>query len=361
MSTDGAYAHATAKTFRPNIQLDKTTLSKLNQLSYRNEALANCMCRKLQDHAWGWDTAKELCEKELEGRKQFRIEQDAIYKEAKRQKEKAAREEVKKAIEDLKRKRELSKKLDAIHKEAKRMKEKAAREQIRKAIETDKKETERKVALDQEIKKITTPKRVKLDFIPKVREHAYCVFCDSFHPTVIEVGLGDFRNYSLDSYHVSAYMTVDNEGYDRKPTDRERCINAFMVDHNRTEDEAERKCDQLLSDPLVINRYLRNPKLEKVTKQSKQDLFVADMVSKQNIHPSIAQTIYEQDQDRRTQYMNWLLSSGRLSKQHGKVTASLKPVSQLERCIREKMLDENLSYDEAKEACEHGEKHQKPI
>ncbi len=325
MSTDdGSFGHANTKTPRPNIQLDKATLTRLNQLSYKNEALANCMCKKLEDHAWGWDTAKSLCEKEIE------------------------------------RTHKVQKEIDQIHKDAKHNRERAAREQIKRAIQTDKEEKKRKVALDQRIKEITRPEPSKMIFTPKVLEHAYCCFCDSFHPTVIQVGLGDFRNFSLDSYHVSAYMTVDNEGYDRKPTDRERCIQAIMENRGCDQDEAERKCDQLLNDPLVINRYIRNPKHEQVTKQTKEDVFVADMVAKQNIHPSIPQAIYKQDQDRRTQFISYLLNTGRLGNRNGKFTTFAKSESQLETCIKEHMLEDGMSYEEAHDYCKHKKREEVP-
>jgi len=321
---DGSFGHANTKTPRPNIQLDKATLTRLNQLSYKNEALANCMCKKLQDYAWGWDTAKELCEKEIE------------------------------------RTHKVQKEIDQIHKDAKHNRERAAREQIKRAIQTDKEEKERKVALDQRIKEITRPEPSKITFTPKVLEHSFCCFCSEYHPTQIMTRPGEIKNFSLDSYHVTDRMRVNSEGYDGIPTDKERCVFAIMQNRGCDQDEAERKCDQLLNDPLVINRYIRNPKHEQVTKQTKEDVFVANMVAKQKVHPEIPQAIFKQDQDRRTQFISYLLNTGRLGNRNGKFTTNAKPESQLETCIKQHMLEDGMSYEEAHDYCKHKKREEVP-
>jgi len=278
MSTDGAYHHYNPDKPKPRIQLDSLTMTKLDQLSQKNDALATCVYHRLQEYSgWGFDTALSLCEKDLE------------------------------------RNQELSKKLDVIHKDRERQKERAAQDQIRRAIKTDKEDKQRQIALDQKLKQYQ-PDKPTIPFTPKIVERAFCCFCNEYHPTQIMTRPGEIKNFSLDSYHVTDRMRVNSEGYDRIPTDKERCVFAIMQNRGCDQDEAERKCDQLLNNPLVINRYIRNPKHEQVTKQTEEDRYVAKTVATMNIHPELAKQAYDQICDERTASIIKLIRTGKLNR-----------------------------------------------
>lgn len=150
---------------------------------------------------------------------------------------------------------------------------------------------------------------------PHVIERTFCGFCEEFHATRILLPCEKTREFPLSTWHVQDYMKTDSEGWEtREASNLDRCVYALTVDKGLSQQDAETKCDSILSDPMFLHNFINFPVKTTVTKPSKEDLFIGKAVADMNIHPELAQKMYQKDRTENAEYISKLMETGELHK-----------------------------------------------
>lgn len=151
-------------------------------------------------------------------------------------------------------------------------------------------------------------------FTPTVTERTFCGFCQEFHATKILMPCGSIREFPLSTWHVRDSMKTDSEGFETKePSNMDRCMCAF-TDKGLSRQGAEQKCQNLLADAAFLHDFINFPVKTTVTKPSKEDLWIGKTVAETNIHPELAQKMYEKDREENAEYIRKLMDSGELQR-----------------------------------------------
>jgi len=149
-------------------------------------------------------------------------------------------------------------------------------------------------------------------FTPQVTERTFCGFCSEFHATKILMPCGEIREYPLSTWHVRDSMKADSEGWEtEQPNNMDRCMCALTTDKGLSKQDAENKCQTLLSDPVFLHDFINFPVKTSVTKPSKEDLFIGKAVAA-NIHPELAKRMFDKEQAETLNYIQKLADSGEL-------------------------------------------------